>query len=183
MFPYLSDGEAERCVLRTPMIFVDLTWGDNVVRGALSKDVIFSRLGTYATTVFNDMGLALAMGLHFSPLTFPLNGVARLLLTELFPLLAQSANAGFSFSTYGAYAPFHTKSLSYLELLSDSDKLSLSTFRGHATFMSQQAVICGLGTLGVNELIQKHAIAFKPVWVASANPEKGSDWLTTLETA
>ncbi len=25
MFPYLSDGESERCVLRTPVVFVDLT--------------------------------------------------------------------------------------------------------------------------------------------------------------
>ena len=146
-----------------------------MVRGALSKDVIFSRLGTEANIVFNDMGLALAMGLYFPTLAFPLNGVGRLLLTKLFPLLAQSAHVGFSFSTYAAYAPFHTKSLSYLELLSDSDKRFLSVFRGHVSFMSQQAVICGLGTLRVDELLQKHTNVFKSVWVVSVNPEVASD--------
>ena len=63
-----------------------------MVRGALSKDVIFSRLGTQASLVFNDMGLALALCLYFPPLAFPLNGAGSLLLTQLFPLLTHPAH-------------------------------------------------------------------------------------------
>lgn len=179
MFPYLSDGEAERCVLRTPVVFIDLTWGDRVVRGALCKDVTFSRLSTDAKVVFNDTELMLALGLYFPVLAFPLNDVGSSLLTELFPLLPQSTCAKSSLSMYGTYAPFHTKLLYYLSLFSDSDKSALSALRGLSSFVSQQAVICGLNTLGVGVVLQKYTNTVNPVLPMLANPEIKSDWVTT----
>jgi len=109
VFPYLSGDKAEQCTLRTSKVFVDVAWADNVVRGVLWQDVTYGRLNEEARLVFNDMPLALALGLYFPPLAFPLNAAGHLMLAGLFETLIRPGHSELTSAVYVAYSPTHAK--------------------------------------------------------------------------
>ena len=172
-FPYLSNVEAEQCVLRTPLVFVNLAWADNEIRGALCKDVTFGRLSVEPKVVFNDMTLALALGLYFPPLAFPLNPAGHLILSELFTSLVQPGHSRLTYNMYTAYAPVHAKVILFLAALLDFANPSVVASNKGSSIVFHQAVIWAFGHSKVRSVIDEYTNPRSYVMAAYTGLEQG----------